>query len=460
MTRRVCGAYKLGGILCALIGLLFGIGRNIFAVNTAEIEWVIVQGTACIDANRDATCSPDEAGVPGVAVRSDNTLLITTNATGRFSVRVPAQSVIEFVLPAGYTSATGELSTQVFESGRINVPLMPLTRQAGIAATSKAPSATRIQPTATARATTLASPTTTPTEQSTSTTKPTVTPEPAATLAPPTPTAILPTEAPATETPVPPIVTTATTQALATATATKTATPAAAIVLNSKPTALPTAQSKTATTPINPLPSFEEEAQPAPRFSIGAIPRMVLVSAGLLLGAALLIGLFLYRSNALKTNGLAGASTAGGYRASLQVMVWEQGSSPQSLPAPTVAQLPSGKEWHLVAQRLLSQAHLKSISINAEAGILAASAVPAPMFVLSGVDGNRLVFTIDPSLPVRSGLVADRSQVSRIAKFTGAGRGDAHILWRHVAQTRNLTNASCPSWADWYLIVCQRTDQA
>ena len=447
MTRRICGAIRWGGIVCALISLLLSSSRSIFASRAAEIEYVVIQGTACVDANRDATCSPNETGVPGVVVRSDGTVLMTTNATGRFSVRVPAQAVIEFELPAGYESATGELSTQVFESGRIAVPL---TQQQATAAAVASPTATPIQPAATARV--KATATLPPAKQSTPIAKPTFTPEPSATAALPTPT-----EIPSTPTPAPTLAATA--AVAATASATNTATPAAEIILNSQPTALPTQPSKTVTTPVKPMPSFEEEAQPASPFSLGAIPRAVFVSVGLLLGLGVLIGWLAFRSNALKTNRLAGASSAGGYAAGSQVMVWEQGSSQQAIQTPQVPQLPSGREWHPVAQRLLNQAHLKSIVIDAEAGILAASTVPAPVFVLNGTDGNRLVFTIDPSLPVRSGLVADRSQVSRIAKFTGAGRGDAHILWRHVAQVRNLANPACPSWADWYLIVCQQADR-
>jgi hypothetical protein len=453
MTIRVCGAFRRGVIFIALFGVLLSMGRSIFAANTGDVEWVVVQGIACVDANSDAACSPDEATVPKVTVRSDGTVLATTDARGRFSVRVVAQSVIEFELPTGYESATGELSTQVFESGKLDVPL---TQQVVATATQVVPTATAIQPTATTRAKATATVAATATKQNT--------PTPAPTEIPPTATAIVipPTEASATETPAPQA--TPTHEAIATALPlpTETATTSVAMVLASKSTELPpTAQPTTGATPIIPLPSFEEQAQSAsqsaPLFSLGAIPQVYFVSGGFLLGLGLLIGLFVYRSNALKTHSLATAPAAGGYSAGAQSVVWEQGSSQQ---LPLSPPMPSGREWHPIAQRLMSLAHLKSISIDAEAGILAASTVPAPVFVLGGVDGYRLVFTIDPSLPVRSGLVADRSQVARVAKFTGPSRGEAHSLWRQVAQSRNLANSACPTWADWYLLVCQRIKQA
>jgi hypothetical protein len=434
MTRRVCSAFRRGVIFIALFGMLLSMSRNIFAARTGDVEWVVIQGTACEDANGDATCSPDEAAVPKVTVRSEGTVLATTDVKGRFSVRVVAQSVIEFELPTGYTSATGELSTQVFESGKLDVPLI---QSIAATATQIAPAATAIQPTPTTRSMAATKVAATATKQSTPTSAPTDIP-PTATAS-----AIPPTEAPATETPAPQATPTHEATATALPLPTETTTASAAIVVDSKPTALPpTAQPTDA-----PLPSFEEQAQSAsqsaPLFSLGTIPQVYFVSGGLLLGLGLLIGLFVYRSNALKTHSLA--------------VVWEQGSSQQTPQSPP---MPSGREWHPIAQRLMSLAHLKSISIDAEAGILAASTVPAPVFVLGGVDGYRLVFTIDPSLPVRSGLVADRSQVARVAKFTGPSRGEAHSLWRQVAQSRNLANSACPNWADWYLLVCQRVNQA
>lgn len=480
MTRRVCGAFRQGGILIALLGLLLNMGRSAFAADVFQIEWVVVQGIACVDANGNATCSPNEVAVPKVQVRSDGTVLATTDSTGRFSVRVPAQTVIEFELPAGYESATGELITQVFESGRLDVPL---TQQVVATATAVKPAGTAIKPTATTRAKATATVVATATKQNTPTPTLTVTPEPSPAKVPPTLTAsaIPPTEAPSTETPAA-TEAAATRQTLATATATLAPTETALPQPTETITTLvviaagdvPTAPPDVSATPINaspaPLPSFEEEAQSAsqsgPEFSLGAIPQAYVVSGGFLLGLGLLIGLFVYRSNALKTNGLAAASAGGSFAAGSPAVMWDQGSSQHILQTPQVQQTPHtpifaiGREWHPTAQRLLNHAHLKTISIDAEAGILAATTVPAPVFVLGGLDGYRLVFTIDPSLPVRSGLVADRSQVSRVARFTGASRGDAHNLWKQVAQSRNLANPVCPVWADWYLLVCQRINQA
>lgn len=197
--------------------------------------------------------------------------------------------------------------------------------------------------------------------------------------------------------------------------------------------------------PLNPDSGFGEESQPASRFSFSDIPRIYVLSVVVLLAVALLLGWLVYRANALKTSALTAASP-GGFAP--QTMVWETGSSHATMP------LPSGAEWHPIAERLISHTRLKSISVDAEAGILAASIMPMPVFMLAGKGGARLVFTIDPSLPVRSGLVADRSQIISVAKLHGMNRSDVHALWNHVARVRNLPNASYPTWADWYLLVC------
>ena len=299
MTRRVCGAFRQGGILIALLGLLLNMGRSAFAADVFQIEWVVVQGIACVDANGNATCSPNEVAVPKVQVRSDGTVLATTDSTGRFSVRVPAQTVIEFELPAGYESATGELITQVFESGRLDVPL---TQQVVATATAVKPAGTAIKPTATTRAKATATVVATATKQNTPTPTLTVTPEPSPAKVPPTLTAsaIPPTEAPSTETPAA-TEAAATRQTLATATATLAPTETALPQPTETITTLvviaagdvPTAPPDVSATPINaspaPLPSFEEEAQSAsqsgPEFSLGAIPQAYFVSGGLSVGS-------------------------------------------------------------------------------------------------------------------------------------------------------------------------------
>jgi hypothetical protein len=133
-------------------------------------------------------------------------------------------------------------------------------------------------------------------------------------------------------------------------------------------------------------------------------------------------------------------------------MVWEPNAASQPAQAPT-------KEWHTIAERLLRYAHLKAISLDTEKGILSASNSPAPVFMLAGHEGYRMVFTIDPSLPVRSGLLADRNQVARTTKLAGTSRSDIHALWTHVAREQNLASAAYPTWADWYVIVFRRSQE-
>jgi hypothetical protein len=486
MNKQVCDAFKWSGkvlIFAVWLGLLLSVSRYSFAADKRQIEWVVVQGIACVDANRDNTCASDEPKVPQVIVRSDGVELARTDAAGRFSARVPAQSVLEFEVPAGYKSTTDGLSTQVFESGRIDVPLAKLeapiatrttatraaptaTAKAVVAATARA-TATAIPPTSTPPAT----PTVRPTSTNTPAPKPTSTPEPSVTpRRTATPSAVPPTQTPSTETPAPtPAVDeTATAQASATeqaaatetAAAIATATEAASATPLPTETAVPTdtpsvsrafnndatTQAPTAqATPLNPNSGFGEEAQAVSRFSFGAIPLIYVVSVVVLLAVASLLGWLLYRANALKSSALATA-TAGGFAP--QTVVWESGSSQATLP------LLTGAEWHPIAERLIRQSRLKSVSINAEAGILAASIMPMPVFMLAGQDGTRLVFTIDPSLPVRTGLVADRRQITGVARLHGSSRNDAHTLWTYVARARDLPNAAYPTWADWYLLVC------
>ncbi|NJM42763.1 MAG: hypothetical protein HC853_19510 [Anaerolineae bacterium] len=467
MNTRVCGAFPVAlsrsAILFVLTGMLLSMGRSIFAAELADVEWVVVQGTVCVDADRNGACSAQERVVRGVAVRSDGVLLATSDAKGQFSVRVPAQAVIEFELPSGYESVTGGLSVQVFESGRIAVPLAQSIAPTPTSAPTKAAPAA-VPPTATPAATATRIPPTA-TARVTATTAPTLVP-PTATGVPPTATAVPPSPTPQ---PTRAATSEATATATAVATATSEATETAAPTASPQPTDVPsetpavalavgnataTPQATTISGISGGTPmSFEEEAQGRPRFSLGDIPRTYLISAAVVVALMGAIGVFAYRVSTMKTGTASTLATAGGYTANSPTMVWEPNAASQPAQAPT-------KEWHTVAERLLGYAHLKAISLDTEKGILSASNSPAPVFMLAGKEGYRMVFTVDPSLPVRSGLLADRNQVARTAKLAGTSRSDIHALWTHAAREQNLANAAYPTWADWYVIVFRRSQEA
>jgi|GEM_PF-4178113 len=83
-----------------------------------------VTGVACIDADRNGICSPDEARVPNVIIRADNGAVAATDNSGTYTIVVPPNATLDVTIPAGYKSLDGNPRVQMMASDRLDIALV------------------------------------------------------------------------------------------------------------------------------------------------------------------------------------------------------------------------------------------------------------------------------------------------------------------------------------------------
>lgn len=114
-------------------------------------------------------------------------------------------------------------------------------------------------------------------------------------------------------------------------------------------------------------------------------------------------------------------------------------------------QLPNG--WQQIAERLVADALLETVSIDDEAGIIDASTYPAPKFTVVARDGREFVFTIDPKTMKKMKLLKKGDRIIEITSLSPTAQMDVQTLWDFVVNTRNMWTATPPGRATWYVIV-------
>ena len=114
-------------------------------------------------------------------------------------------------------------------------------------------------------------------------------------------------------------------------------------------------------------------------------------------------------------------------------------------------QLPNG--WQQIAERLVADALLETVSIDEESGIIDASTYPAPKFTVVSRDGREFVFTIDPKSMKKMKLLKKGDRIIEITNLSPTAQMDVQTLWDFVVNTRNMWTATPPHRATWYVIV-------
>ena len=114
-------------------------------------------------------------------------------------------------------------------------------------------------------------------------------------------------------------------------------------------------------------------------------------------------------------------------------------------------QLPNG--WQQIAERLVADALLETVSIDEESGIIDASTYPAPKFTVVSRDGREFVFTIDPKSMKKMKLLKKGDRIIEVTSLSPTARMDVQTLWDFVVNTRNMWTATPPHRATWYVIV-------
>ncbi len=114
-------------------------------------------------------------------------------------------------------------------------------------------------------------------------------------------------------------------------------------------------------------------------------------------------------------------------------------------------QLPNG--WQQIAERLVADALLETVSIDEESGILDASTYPSPKFTVVSRDGREFVFTIDPKAMKKMKLLKKGDRIIEVTNLSPTARMDVQTLWDFVVNTRNMWTATPPNRATWFVIV-------
>ena len=116
-------------------------------------------------------------------------------------------------------------------------------------------------------------------------------------------------------------------------------------------------------------------------------------------------------------------------------------------------QEPTG--WQTIAEQIIADAIWEVVSINPDAGVLNASAAPAPKFTLVARDGREFTFTIAPGTFKKSHQLKRGDKIVNITNVSATSRMDVMMLWEHILRTRNMQSATPPSRAQWYVVVKQ-----
>ncbi len=293
-----------------------------------------VEGVACVDKDRNGLCSAEEPRIPNVIVKTSDGNVTASDNTGQFILRTPAQTMLNVVIPVGFTTQDGKVELKVKSNENIQLALI----------------AEVIRATAT----------------------------------------------------------------VATAPQTIIAIPTVVIQTGSQG------------------PVITE-------VKIDTVPIMV--------GAAVL-GLIIFVSVLVLRGGL------GGMNKTFQQQVARQDAQlaiQHNRDTAMRMQLPNG--WQQIAERLVADALLETVSIDEESGIIDASTYPSPKFTIVSRDGREFVFTIDPKAMKKMKLLKKGDRIIEVTNLSPTARMDVQTLWDFVVNTRNMWTATPPNRATWYVIV-------
>ncbi len=118
-----------------------------------------------------------------------------------------------------------------------------------------------------------------------------------------------------------------------------------------------------------------------------------------------------------------------------------------------LAELATARGWQTVAGRIVADALRQSVVIDAEAGIIDASAEPVMKFTLVTDEGNEIVFTTDPNMLRKTRLIRPGDRVVDVTALSAANGIAADVLWTHVLDLRNMRRVAPPASAHWHVVV-------
>ncbi len=142
LARMGCAAVVAGLALTTGSATAFAEGNAPLTLTPPSAP-VTVRGIACIDQDMNGVCSFGEARVPNVLVRAlDGNAVGVTDNSGQYSLQVPARTILEVTVPAGFRSVNGnlhKLHIQMDDSNEIDIALAldtPITASQSTTATT------------------------------------------------------------------------------------------------------------------------------------------------------------------------------------------------------------------------------------------------------------------------------------------------------------------------------------
>jgi hypothetical protein len=113
----------------------------------------------------------------------------------------------------------------------------------------------------------------------------------------------------------------------------------------------------------------------------------------------------------------------------------------------------SDRGWQAIAEQIVADALLETVSIDEQVGVLDAAVDPNPRFTIATRDGRTIVFTTGPGTMKKSRLIRRGDRVVDVTAGSSISHTSVGVLWQHILAMRNMYHVTLPSSAHWYIVV-------